>query len=293
MDHIDPLTNEQQIFLQRLFAHHVVTDDEAQNIYNQILQSSQGNFLGRDVKDTFRRINESLKPAFRLEIKSVALALSLPSDDDDNDDDDHDKENARANNRPKSVVYHSIVNCDNDDVAKLASNPTMTKSPHEFAYFRLVLEKMLDLDSRNSDSTVNTRGRGCTSYMNRNDLINLRLDLPEPHKDKLTIAQTENTLNLLEKQKWLVPALPMEGDGTTNATTNEEGEDNDASTPTLRKRKHRSSSSYSGSSSSTTTTRNGQSKYLQIGPRSYLEFPDHLVKAGLEDEKLPQFLFHG
>lgn len=277
MDDIDQLTNQQQIFLQRLFAHHVITDEEAETIYNQILQQSQqqDNALGRDVKDTFRRINKSLKPAFRLEIKSVALALSMPRNVDD--EHDHDKENG---SRPKSVVYHSIVNCDNDDVAKLASNPTMTKSPHEFAYFRLVLEKILELDSSTS-SANNTRGKGCTSYMNRNDLINLRLDLPEPHKDKLTIAQTENTLNLLETQKWLVPALPMEGD-----SNNEEGDD--TSTPTSRKRKHRSSSSYSSG-----MTRNGQSKYLQIGPRAYLEFPDHLVKAGLEDEKLPQFLLHG
>ncbi len=283
MENIDPLTTQQQIFLQRLLASHVITDSQAQKLYNEILnthaQQHQGNSLGRDVKDTFRRINKSLKPAFRLEIKSVALALSLPKNDDEDDEDVNltDRNPVGGNNgKPKSIVYHSIVNCDNDEVSKTAANPTFTKSPHELAYFRLLLEKFMERDNTTTSGNDITRGKGCTAYMSRMDLINLRLELTGLHKDKLTISQTENTLNLLERQGWLVPALPADDNNAM---------EEDMSSPNGRRSSRKNSSKSS--------SRNGESKYLQIGPRSYLEFPDHLIKSGLEDDKLPQFLLHG
>ena len=35
-----------------------------------------------------------------------------------------------------------------------------------------------------------------------------------------------------------------------------------------------------------------KTRYLQLGPRAYLEFADFLRKLGLEQEALPQFLVH-
>jgi hypothetical protein len=296
-DSIDPLSRQQQIFLQRFLASHVLTDQEAQTLFNNILQEGEQqqqqqqvqhrNCLGRDVKDTFKRINRSLTPAFRLEIRSVALSLFTKEQTQRGDGDidiDIDEDSSRTtNNKPKSVVYHTIVNCDADEVAKTAANPTFTKSPHELAFFRLILEKLVekdaDADNDGNSNGNSSRGKGCTSYMSRMDMINSRLSLSGVHEGKLSITQTENALDLLEVQGWLVGAFPP-NDGAGDENVNIMSPEN-----TRRSSRRRTGGSASGSSS-------GRSKYLQIGPRSYLEFPDFLIKVGLDKDKLPQFLLN-
>lgn len=314
MDEIHPLTRQQQIFLQRLFAQHVLTDHQAQSLFQEILtlDETNRNELGRDVKDAFKRINRSLMPAFRLEIKSVSLALPIPSDGNDTSDgigieidggDDSDDDGGnnytsstsrttshRKQKRPQQIIYHSIVNCDSDEVAKTTANPTFTKSPHEFAFFRLLLERLIEKDmnqnpnqdsTESSSSSLSSSGKGCNAALSRMEMINSRLDLTGPHEGKLTVGQAENALNLLEVQGWFVPAsVPApssNGDDTTSM-----------SSPAATRR-----TGTRGSNSNSSNTIGGEAKYLQIGPRSYLEFPDFLIKAGLDNHKLPQFLVHG
>mmetsp|Transcript_21215 Transcript_21215/g.31868 ORF Transcript_21215/g.31868 Transcript_21215/m.31868 type:complete len:304 (+) Transcript_21215:102-1013(+) len=303
MEDIRPLSRQQQIFLQRLFALHVLTESQAQSLFDDVLQlQPQRNELGRDVRDTFKRINRSLIPAFRLEIKSVSLALSLPNHggSGDSDDDNHGEcdggGDSGENRLVRPIIYHSIVNCDSDEVAKTASNPTFTKSPHEFAFFRLLLEKFIEEDIQSgsngdtgedrdtSFSSSNTSGKGCKSRMSRIDMINARNDLTGPHEGKVTIAQAESVLDLLEVQGWFVPAAsPPSNSG--------EGAESMSSPSSSARKRRRNASSGSGSGSSSAV--GGGSKYLQIGPRSYLEYPDFLIKVGLDDNKLPQFLVHG
>lgn len=316
MESIEPLSSQQQLFLQRFLASHVLTNHEAQSLYDEILQrhddddddqqndhkqQEQRNELGRDVNHTLSRINRSLKPAFRLEIKSVNMALPLPKnyhnnnndddghnndDDDDNDDDNNHSSTQDKHTKPKSIVYHTIVNCDSDEVAKSNANPTFTKSPHELAYFRLLLERFVEKDSHdnsNNTTATNRRGKGCQSFMSRIDMINLRLELEPPHKDKLTITQVEHVLDLLEVQGWFVPANPSYDDDDEN----DSGGISTSTPDNHSSRKRRRNNSRNGNTTATTTA------YLQIGPRSYLEYPDFLIKAGLENDQLPQFLLHG
>ena len=293
MDDIDPLTRQQQLFLQRFLASHVLTDNEAQSLFEAIIHSNNNrNELGSDVKDTLSRINRSLKPAFRLEIKSVSLALRQPKPIDDDEEEDN-----TISTGP--TLYHSIVNCDPDEVSKSCANPTFTKNPHELAYFRLVLEKFIEIETHNDDTTTSSsrggrgsrRGKGCASYMRRMDMINLRTELTGAHQGKVSIDQAESTLNLLEMQGWLVAAIPpSEGGLDLNGAVIASP---DASSSSRRASRKRMESGGSSSNSGIGRVVGGRSKYLQIGPRCYLEFPDFLVKAGLENDKLPQFLLHG
>lgn len=291
MEGIRPLTPQQQIFLQRFLASHTLTDYQAQVLFETILHSDQQhNQLGNNLKDTLVQINRSLKPAFRLEIKSVSLALRQPNADEEEGGglNDHDS------NSP--TLYHAIVNCDSDEVSKSAGNAAFTKNPHELAYFRLLLEKFVELEMNQSDNHETTsrrgsrRGKGCTSYMRRMDMINLRMYLTGAHKDKISITQAENTLNLLEVQGWLVAAMPpSEVDPNDAAMASPDA----SSRRSSRRRMESSSSSSNNHSSSIGGVVGGGSKYLQIGPRCYLEFPQFLIKVGLDNDKLPQFLLHG
>mmetsp|Transcript_12073 Transcript_12073/g.14972 ORF Transcript_12073/g.14972 Transcript_12073/m.14972 type:complete len:274 (+) Transcript_12073:250-1071(+) len=272
MDNIQPLSRPQQLFLQRLLASHVMTDSQAQALWNEVQQmtiESDDSVLGRNLNDTLDRINRSLKPAFGLEVRSVSLALNYGND--------NDNISSSSSSRVPTVVYHAIINCDSDEVAKVASNPTLTKSPHELALFRLILERLVESDAdaagdeneNNANTSTNRRGKGCQAAMSRMEMINLRLELMGPHEGKLNIQQAENALNLFEAQGWLVPA----------AVASSKNND-DPSTPNARRGRR---SSTGGSS---------RAKNLQIGPRSYMEFPDFITKAGLENEQLPQFLLH-
>ena len=301
---IVPLTSQQQIFLQRFLANHVLTDNEAQSLYQNILlqsqqsqQSQQGNQLGSDLNDTLSRINQSLKPAFRLEIRSVSLASPFTirnnhNNDTSDDDDENNDSSSSSRGQIRPIIYHTIVNCDPDDVAKFNANPTFTKSPHELAFFRLILERLIEKDtssssSSNSDSTTQSTRRGggrhgssgCNAYMSRMDMINLRLDLTGAHKDKLNITQVEHVVDLLETQGWLVPAHVY-------------SEDIDAAAAAAASLTQDSSSGRRPRRNVSSDSGNKASKYLQIGPRSYLEFPDFLINAGLDKDQLPQFILH-
>jgi hypothetical protein len=274
---INPLTTPQQRFLQRLLALHAVTDTALQDIWHQIYtaSSSSNDFLGRDLNDTLSIINRSLKTAFGLEIRSVSLPVY---------DYDVDSINNHNDNTSSTTLYHTIVNCNGDDVSKLTANAEM--NPHELALFRLILERFVELSQQDDDLSgeggieseqgtndgVNAgrsnrkrgrhdrRGKGCQAALSRVTLINLRTELKGVHAGKLSITEVENALNLFIAQGWLVKAGLTEG---AIATT------------TKKKR-----NSFGGCS-------------LQLGPRSYMEFSNFLVELGMDQDLLPQILIHG
>jgi hypothetical protein len=184
------LNRAQQLFLQRLLASHVLDDAQALSLWNEIDSFPDCNQqLGRDLPSTLSTINRSLKPGFSLEIRSVSLKLGPVNGNDDD--------------LPKK--YYSIVNCDGDGVSIVGN---ATKTPHELAFFRLILERMIEADiaedeeNEEEDDDENDertrqrnarkrarRGRGCQSSITRMNAINLRTELSGPHKDKLTIGK--------------------------------------------------------------------------------------------------------
>jgi|EP00979_Chaetoceros_neogracilis_P015041 hypothetical protein len=265
MDGIIPLNTSLQRFLQRLLSVHVANDAELQEIWNEIHNDNES--MGRDLNDTLSIINRSLKPAFDLEIRSVSLALNIGLGTDDLEED-----------AGHPQIYHTVINCNGDDVSKATANPDMTKNPHELALFRLIIERLIessnddggDDDGGDDDNEGSARkrrrrdrrGAGCQASLSRMSMINFRTELKGAHAGKLSIDQVQNALNLFVAQGWLVQAANPNGDKQR--------------TPDARKKKR---TSFGGS-------------YLQLGPRSYMEFPDFLTKAGLDQENLPQILSH-
>ena len=283
---IAPLTNSTKLFLQRLLVAHVVTDDEAQKLYDSIKTkfahvvpptSTNSNddddddgitnhgYMGNNLDHCFGIINASLIPGFELEVRTVSLPSTSSS----------------ANKRQKLIRYHCITNNTNDNIAKNSAYPISKGGPHEMAYFRLVLERIVErgneiLNNDDDDNVTTTPGGvGCPGMLNKMELINLRTELDEGHKDKLSIEMTELALQCLIDEKWLVRvAAPSMGDDE-----DEEDDGNNA-------RKKRKNNSRKSSSSSLKGT------YYGIGPRTFMECSEFLQKAGLASERMPQSILH-
>jgi len=264
------LSQSQQIFLQRLMAAHVLSDDEAKKIWAEL--SSQSDREGgreRNLNETLSAINKSLVPNFSLEIKSVSLDLL---------------------GNGERTLYHAVVNKDADATAKAAATPTFEKSPHDLAFVRLAFENLIEKFNQSAEDIANEEEEGgdnnnrkkkkrssssrqifgCSSSLSRIELVNLRLELPEPHKSKLSIQQVEKLLIVLELEGWLAAA-----------TLQEEDEEEGGRQSGGNKRK-----STSGSDKS------NKAKNLQIGPRTYLELPDLLKDLGLDRNHIPQIILH-
>jgi len=273
---IQPLTQTQQIFLQRILSLHALTDVATQEIWDEIQATPDGRQdLGNNLKHTLSVINQSLKPGFNMEIRSVSLALK------------QDQISASSERIP--TIYYAIVNCEPDH-----TNPALTKTPHELAFLRLVLERLIDICSdgnesdedededeedqptssagkrRRREKNSNQRGMmGCEGSMSRMDLINLRTELSGPHKDKLSISSVEHMIDKLETEKWLIPAPSLRGEES----------------PDGRQVRRKNSSRRTDGDAGPT--------WLQIGPRTYMELPDFLCELGMNKHQLPQLIYHG
>lgn len=291
MSRINPLTTPQQRLLQRLMAMHVVADATLQQVWSQIKNSAGNEFVGRDLNDTLSIINRSLKPAFGLEIRSVNMSMVYHNEVDVNECATHDGEGPAS-----AILYHAIVNCAGDDISKATANPEM--NPHELALFRLILERCVELsqdadgsgdnndvmreggDSDDNDDRRNGssqkrgqrhgQGNGCQISLSRMDIINLRTELKGAHAGKLSIQDVENALNLFVAQGWLVKGAKTNGVFAAGSHGRNQSHANSG-------RNRRDSFGAS---------------FLQLGPRSYLEFPDFLMQLGMDQTLLPQILIH-
>jgi hypothetical protein len=270
------LSQPQQLFLQRLLAAHVLSDVEAKKLWNDLSDQFPDRSLGRDLHHTFAVINKSLVPNFSLEIKSMSLEMS----------DDHGGDSHKNRGGHDRVLYHAVVNLDADDVAKAAATPAFAKSPHDMAYIRLVFEKLIDkfnesteappVDDEEQDEThgkkkkrssSSRQGMGCQSALSRIDMVNLRLNLPDAHKNKLNILQVEKLLKVMQIEGWLTVAHV---------------DDDDDNRQSIGGNKRKSTSSETSK----------EAKHLKIGPRAYLELPDLLKDLGLERQHIPQCILH-
>ena len=148
----EPLTRGQQMFLQRLLACHVLNDEDAKQLHEELNDTRS-----KSLEQSLGIMNQQLSAGFGLEVATVNL---------------------------KGTRYHAIINPHSDDVAKASFSHVFT--PHEKAYIRAVLEKLVE-----------------TQTSPRMDLINLRTKLQDPYK-MILVSAAEHCLDSLLEEHWLV-----------------------------------------------------------------------------------------
>jgi hypothetical protein len=183
MTSVEPLSRGQQLLLQRLMAAHILTDDQARDLFQELSSEMDEKFPS--LERCFGSINQQLTKGFGLEIMTVVMDAAPAAAGGGT--------GARAVKKEK---FHAVINVHDDEVAKQAFSSHM--NAHERALIRLIVEKLVD-EGRPTD---------------RKTLINLRLELEEPYK--LTLGQSEHCVELLLDEQWLVVA-PADNDGTDAA----------------------------------------------------------------------------
>ena len=291
---ITPLSNSQKLFLQRLLVAHTLTDGDLKKLYRSIRKTfshvdvpgddedgapsgRDEAYMGTDLGHCLGLINDSLMPAFNLEIATVALPPPYDPERERGEPSDDEPPSARR----RLVKYHSVVNRANDGVAKSYAAGPSRAGPHEMAYIRLVIERLVE---RGADvcggggSSQQQFAVGCPGSMTRMDLINLRTELEGVHENKLGISETQAALDMLEGEMWLVQVKPPGED-----SDNDEDDDGEEDGGSRRKRKRPSAGDRRKSLKGT---------YYGIGPRTFMELGDFLKKSGFPEERMPQTILH-
>jgi hypothetical protein len=177
---VQPLARGQQLMLQRLLAAHVLTDDQAKTLYQELQEADDNDDDAsqqdppQTLEEAFQEINAQLTTAFGLEVATVSMKLDTTH---------HTK-------------YHAIINQHADGVAKQAFGNSFT--PHERSMIRLILEKLVNDDGAEDDNNA-------PSSCQRKDLVNLRADLVEPYK--LSLQGAEHLVETLVQEQWLVVSV--------------------------------------------------------------------------------------
>ncbi len=301
---IRPLSNSQKLFLQRLTVAHVLTDSQAKDLYATIREKfanvqPDGEddidpcYMGNNFEHCLGIINSSLLPAFDLEICTVSLppiydpdnprALQSPNDDD-GDNSQNSRRRSKNNATNRLVKYHAVVNRSNDTIAQQSGSPLCHGGPHELAYFRLVFEKLVERGLENESASASV---GCSGVMSRMELINLRTELGGPHKDKLTISQTEVALEMLEREGWIVVGAPPEEDDES-VPDGEDDEGGGVQSSKIRRKRKSAKRSYSDGN----RRKSLKGTFYGVGPRSFMELGDFLQGLGFPEEKMPQSILH-
>jgi hypothetical protein len=247
--------------------------------------------MGNNFEHCLGIINDSLMPAFNLEIGTVSLPAAYNPDNGDKNtklSSQDDEDGGGRKSSPSLIKYHAIVNRSNDDVAKNYAAARTALGPHELAYFRKVLEKLVEcgnefLETQQQQQQGSSRKRnripivGCIGALNKMDLINLRTEMEGPHENKLSIAQTQIALDIMESEGWLIPAAPPgEEDGDDDNHNSDDSDDDEQ--PKKRKRKP-SRKSLKGA-------------FYGIGPRTFMELGEFLQNCGFPEERMPQSILH-
>ena len=269
-------------------------DDEDDNGGNDDDGVDHG-YMGNNLDHCLGIINASLVPAFNLEICTVSLPPPYKEDDGDSANDEEEG-SGRGKKRTALIKYHAIANRSNDAIAQSHSFPPLRGGgPHEMAYFRLAIEKIVECgvelleEEGDNNSNNNASSVGCLGALNRMELINLRTEMEGAHKDKLTIAQTESALELLLEEGWLVRvSSPSEDDDGDDLDNDDDDDGEEEEEGARRKRKKRASSKKKRGS----TRMSLKGTFYGIGPRSFMELGEFLQKAGLPQERMPQSILH-
>jgi hypothetical protein len=115
----EPLTRGHQMFLQRMLASHVMSDDDAKQLHEELNDHTRSKTL----EQSLSIMNTQLIHGFGLEVATVNL---------------------------DGKRYHAIVNPhgDNDNIAKASFANLFT--PHEKAFIRACLELLVEHDNDNN-----------------------------------------------------------------------------------------------------------------------------------------------
>jgi hypothetical protein len=168
-----PLSSTHQRFLQRLLASHVLTDEAATDLWDNLNGQEEG-----DNSLPLSEINKQLTAGFGLEIGTIKL---------------------------HSVKYHTIINQHGDENKDIRDSMTEF-NPHERAYIRAVLEKIVVASTSNDDDDDEDGG------VTRMDLINLRTSITKPYTMP-TIEQVTQVLDKLVDEGWLLVVASGAGGG--------------------------------------------------------------------------------
>ena len=127
----EPLTRGHQLFLQRLLAAHVMNDEEAKKLHEELNDTRS-----KSLEQSLVIMNEQLSAGFGLEVATVNI---------------------------QGTRYHSIVNLDADDaIAKASFSHVYT--PHERAFIRIVLEHLVETEKAPRMDLVNLRQKLTDPY---------------------------------------------------------------------------------------------------------------------------------
>lgn len=259
MNATEELPRGQQLLLQRIFAKHCVSSDEAKRMFNSLTTKEKYEFGNQDeeeddddtrfmgtgissVEDAFVSINRQLKPGFGLEIVTLV-----------------DSSASRSNNNTGSQFYHAVVNSTADEIAKKDTVFLKSWNPHERAFVRLVMRALVDrMDDEEGDEGAEDEkeeedGGAVTAGIRRADLINLRSELDSGFK--LSLDEATRVVGILLEEKWL--RVSVEPDSKASRRSRE----------------------------------SVQAK-IELAPRTYMELDHYLTQIGLDAGKLPQILFH-
>ena len=119
----EPLTRGQQLFLQRLLALHVLNDDDAKSLFEELNDTRS-----KSLEESLRTINQQLLAGFNLEIATVNL---------------------------NGMRYHAIINPHSDTIAKASFKHVY--NPNEKAFIRAVLEKLAGSETAARMDLINLR----------------------------------------------------------------------------------------------------------------------------------------
>lgn len=266
---VQALTQEQKLFLQRIMAVKVMTDEEAKGLYKEIMTLTQGRGASSTAVDGFDKfvgqISSHLKEYFDLDVRTAVIFHEAP-----------------VPSMSTTTKYHAFVNRVNDKPAELYG--AFNKSPHEIALFKIILERLVergnekdddDEDNDEGDSTSNERRAakakkntspvtGCSGSLSIMDMLSLRSELTEAHEGKLTLQQTQGAIDKFIQEKWLAPEIGSKQD------INSDSRSSSASTSSAEDYESTTATSY------------------QIGPRTYMDLDMLLRDLGLRN--LPQFI---
>eukprot|EP00592_Proboscia_alata_P008305 CAMPEP_0194355212 /NCGR_PEP_ID=MMETSP0174-20130528/3172_1 /TAXON_ID=216777 /ORGANISM="Proboscia alata, Strain PI-D3" /LENGTH=218 /DNA_ID=CAMNT_0039124411 /DNA_START=95 /DNA_END=748 /DNA_ORIENTATION=+ len=213
----ESLSDVNQLFLQRLLSAYVLTDRDAQNLYQQICSSvseDEDDVQHPTFENALRSINSSLVPFFDLEIRTTVIPDSICSPKNNNNDAESDNNTPRKSKQSASK-YHAVVNKVKDVPAKLHAS-SCNKGPHDVELFRLILEKIVEEhveeETSKTDADEETEGSGgssrkkrrksrikepsvgCNGSLSRMEIINLRTELEGVHSGKISLPDAEARL---------------------------------------------------------------------------------------------------
>ena len=225
-------------------ARHVLSDSEAKSLFATLSSDAAENGeMGRSLEHCLGIINSSLGPAFGLEVRTVSLdrrcaggpaAAGGGNGNDQNEPSESSEKGGSGGggggtSSSKMIRYHALINKITDEAAKSTfmtatalSNPLhgpSVRSPHEMAYLRLIIERIvergmeLDENAGGNSGGGGGVGAGCRGTLGRIDVLNLRNDLEGPHEKSIGAAgQAEHVVSSLVAEGWLVPTAPADDD---------------------------------------------------------------------------------